>query len=419
MYFDFLAFIRCNFRAIFKTRGKPYRLTPKRFLFLVLWLIIYVLASIINHFFFLLDEVLFPKYHDQEIKQPVFIIGNPRSGTTFLHRLLYKDQSIFTSFTVWEMAFAPSITQRNVLWFFARAGRPIRRFIRSFNKVFRESKVSQTHAIRLTDAEEDEHIMIHCFASETLFNLYPFLDLVFPYFYFDRDIPKDKQRKMMRFYRNMIQRHLYAHGGEKVLLSKNPSYSSRIAALSETFPDAQFIKLVRNPFEAVPSMLNVMAIGLGIFCDPRNPYAYNEELMQLMTYYYFYPVEYFQNKKGKCQFIKYDDLVKHPDEVIKGLYTWMGRACSEDFEALVTQETQTQRHYHSKHHYPLGKMGLSEERIFKEFEEVFSYYEFQHHDFELPEREMTWQAKAWPKLWKIQRKEFRKTESTGENEMAF
>ena len=35
-----------------------------------------------------LDRIAFPGYRQQPIDRPIFIVGNPRSGTTFLHRLL-------------------------------------------------------------------------------------------------------------------------------------------------------------------------------------------------------------------------------------------------------------------------------------------------------------------------------------------
>src|SRR6201995_1629446 len=35
-----------------------------------------------------LDYVFYPSHRKQQIDRPIFIIGNPRSGTTFLHRLL-------------------------------------------------------------------------------------------------------------------------------------------------------------------------------------------------------------------------------------------------------------------------------------------------------------------------------------------
>ena len=49
-------------------------------------------------------------------------------------------------------------------------------------------------------------------------------------------------------------------------------------------------------------------------------------------------------------------------------------------------------------------MGLSEEHIAREFEEVFSYYEFDNHQYDLKEHPYYWNTDEWPKIWKLQRK---------------
>ena len=171
MYFDFSAFFRYNFKAFFLTKGKHYRLTPKRFLVLFIWLILYVPNEIIYHLFLLLDEMLFPGYRKQEVKAPVFIIGNPRSGTTLLHRLMNMDGKTFTSFQVWELIFAPSITQRKLVWGIIKiakmAGAPVNKVLQTLNKrTTRRTK--KIHAVRIDAAEEDDHVLIHGWCSATL-----------------------------------------------------------------------------------------------------------------------------------------------------------------------------------------------------------------------------------------------------------
>ena len=42
-----------------------------------------------------LDELLFPQYHQKVIRTPIFIVAQPRSATTFLHRTLASDEQMF------------------------------------------------------------------------------------------------------------------------------------------------------------------------------------------------------------------------------------------------------------------------------------------------------------------------------------
>ncbi|HEY4794368.1 MAG TPA: sulfotransferase, partial [Mycobacterium sp.] len=60
-----------------------------------------------------LDHVFYPSHRKQPIDRPIFIIGNPRSGTTFLHRLLLGAGDM-AALELWEMLF-PAITARKLL----------------------------------------------------------------------------------------------------------------------------------------------------------------------------------------------------------------------------------------------------------------------------------------------------------------
>ena len=60
-----------------------------------------------------LDHLVYPRHRKQAIDRPIFIIGNPRSGTTFLHRLLLGAGDM-AAFELWEMLF-PAITARKLL----------------------------------------------------------------------------------------------------------------------------------------------------------------------------------------------------------------------------------------------------------------------------------------------------------------
>ena len=84
----------------FSILGKIIRETYRQFnlrvwLLSVLFIFLYSLQQVIFLFFRLLDEIFHRGYRKVQIKQPVFIIANPRSGTTFLHRLMALDEEQF------------------------------------------------------------------------------------------------------------------------------------------------------------------------------------------------------------------------------------------------------------------------------------------------------------------------------------
>jgi len=65
---------------------------------------------LINRFFLLIDHIFFPEFLKIDVKSPVFIIGHPRSGTSFLHNLFIRANGI-TVFKAWHIIF-PALTAR-------------------------------------------------------------------------------------------------------------------------------------------------------------------------------------------------------------------------------------------------------------------------------------------------------------------
>ena len=62
----------------------------------------------------------FPGYREVEIRDPVHVVGIPRSGTTYMHRALAAHPG-FTSLRKWELLLAPSVTKKK--FFFLLLGR--------------------------------------------------------------------------------------------------------------------------------------------------------------------------------------------------------------------------------------------------------------------------------------------------------
>ena len=60
----------------------------------------------------LLDHIFFPSIRKKKIT-PLVIVGNPRSGTTFLHRFLIK-QGLGVGAQLWQMVY-PSLTLQKLI----------------------------------------------------------------------------------------------------------------------------------------------------------------------------------------------------------------------------------------------------------------------------------------------------------------
>ena len=57
--------------------------------------LVILLLRIIVFLFMFIDRIFIPKLWYKKIEKPIIIVGNPRSGTTFLHRFLVNNAKYF------------------------------------------------------------------------------------------------------------------------------------------------------------------------------------------------------------------------------------------------------------------------------------------------------------------------------------
>jgi hypothetical protein len=379
MKFNFRLFIRQIRYSFTKTRGTPARLTPRRFAILLFFFPIFTILKLYSWLGFAWDDIFYKDYQQQKLAQPVFIIGNPRSGTTYLHRLLARDVKNFSYIRMWEVIFAPSISQRKLLWFFkkidnALGGNFQRWLLQQEKKTYVSNPI---HKMGLLEPEEDEGILFSMW--ETIFTsvVFPHPDLVRKYAYFDKQVPLPKRRKIMQFYRSCLRRHLFARNSDKKFLSKNPTFSPKVDSLYEFFPDAKIIYLVRNPLDTVPSIISWMSFQWKQFSDPAENYLFKDYMIELAKEWYEYPLERFSKAPADSYaIIRYEDLVQNPREVIEGIYQNFGFDLAPEFEAILDEAASRAISYKSKHKYSLREMGLSKKGIVKTFALVFKRFGF-------------------------------------------
>lgn len=382
MDFNFKLFLRQIGYTFTKSRGTPARLTPKRIAILLFFFPVFTILKLSTWLGFAWDDVFYKQYQQQKLAQPVFIIGNPRSGTTFLHRLLARDEMNFSYIRMWEVIFAPSVSQRKLIWFLKKIddglGGPVQGWLLAIEKKTWLS--NPMHKIGLLEAEEDEGILFSMW--ETIFTtvVFPHPDLVRDYAFFDKQIPLFQRRKIMQFYRSCLRRHLFARNSDKKFLSKNPTFCPKVDSLYEFFPDAKIIYLVRNPLETIPSIVSWMSYEWKQFSDPVEKYLFKDYLLELAKEWYEYPLERFsQAPADSYAIVRYDDLVQTPGQIISDIYEKFGFELSLEFRNILDEANQRAACYKSKHRYSLQKMGLTRKEILQTFGFVFKRFGFRPH----------------------------------------
>jgi hypothetical protein len=379
MKFNLRLFVRQIGYSFTRTKGTPARLTPRRFAILLFFFPIFTILKLSSWLGFAWDDIFYKDYRQQKLAQPVFIIGNPRSGTTYLHRLLARDANNFSYIRMWEVIFAPSISQRKLLWFVKRidntlGGNLQRWLLQQEKKTYVSNPI---HKMGLLEPEEDESILFSMW--ETIFTsvVFPHPDLVRKYAYFDKQVPLLERRKIMQFYRSCLRRHLFARNSDKKFLSKNPTFSPKVDSLYEFFPDAKIIYLVRNPLDTIPSIISWMSFQWRQFSDPAEDYLFRDYMIELAKEWYEYPLERFsQAPPDSYAIVRYEDLVLNPKKVIAGIYDKFGFDLASEFESILDEASSRAVSYKSKHKYSLREMGLSKQGLVKTFASVFKRFGF-------------------------------------------
>jgi hypothetical protein len=379
MRFNLKLYLKTIKFAFFKSEGTPGRLSPKRFfinLFIFLFWPAWMLSMRIAYLF---DNLFYPEHQEQDVKEPVFIVGNFRSGTTFLHRLLTKDDQS-TSFTSFELYMAPSVVgrkfYRGLLKVNYAIGNPARWVIGLFNRIV--EKEAYMHKIGLDEAEEDGQVLFHVWSSFDLLAFFPFPKLIKKYIYYDDQVPADVKKRDMDYYSEIVRKHIYSHGGKRYI-SKNPSYSPKVKTLHQYFPDAKFINIVRNPLQVIPSTISLYSKHCQTYGDPENEYNLQETVIEYSKHWYLYPHQYLKSLPSN-QYVRvlYKDLVADPEGTIRDIYQRFNFEISPEFAEVLRAEAEKAKSYKSKHNYSLKKMGLSKQRIQREFQFITTQIESQN-----------------------------------------
>lgn len=379
MPFNFAVFAKLTFLQLFKSKNTVLQFTKRRRTAMLLWYLVIPIHQLLTFICFYLDEIFFPRYRRQEIKAPVFIVGNFRSGSTLLQRLMARDEH-FTSMNVAEIYIAPTLTQRQFWKFLGFLDRILlggrgRRYLDTRDKAWLDT--IQMHKVGLFTPDEDEGLLITIWATMFLQFVFPVMDDLPPFDRFDEELPLKQRQRIMGFYRAIIRRHLFYTGGNKMYLAKSPAHSARIDSLVEFFPDARIIYLARNPMRLVPSALNFFKYIWNYMGIPDGARKFQRAMFRQMKYWYLYPMQRFKDlPPARYMVVRYNDMVADIKGTVESLYQWMELSLSAGFRRTIEQVVSANQAFESDNVYTLEELGLSREQISREFDEVFNLFQF-------------------------------------------
>jgi omega-hydroxy-beta-dihydromenaquinone-9 sulfotransferase len=372
MYIDLDLFLKAEHLSLFRTRFR-FRRWAYIFLFTGLFWLMWLIVA----FGRMLDQLPFPGFKRQALRQPVFIIAPPRSGTTLMQKLMSLDEERFVHNKLYQTIF-PAVSYQRLLsglvWLDRHTGRWLGRLV-----AFAEKRLfggwDDVHRMRFDQPEEDDGFFVYTFVTEAIYLLFPHVEELWEAGFQDA-LPTRRRHKLMRYYRSCLQRRLYVDGPDKTMLSKATQSSGALQSLLEAFPDAKFITIVRHPYQSVASHVSVFYPVWHAHSPELAKNSAVSKSYALLAVRWFQHLFEFRDKLSPRQYycIDYRDLMHDPVDVLGKLYDHFGWKLSGAFRARLVASAQQGRKFQSNHEYTLEEFGLSKQWIQEELGPLLDYY---------------------------------------------
>jgi len=330
------------------------RPTAKRVIVILFAMPAIVFHVLWTHLFLKLDDLFFPEYRFQNADSPVFILGLPRSGTSFLLSLMAGNRREFTAFQLWEMIFAPSVIQKlfflKVGRFLAETGLPVKAMVKRLDN-FLFTKIQGIHDLRLLAVEEDELLFMYLFQSAYLIFLFPELEGL--HRLLEPGKGDDLSKRNMAFYRSLVKRHLYVFDrrGQKCFLSKNPMHAIRLNALPSVFPASRYLFIRRPLEESIPSMISLNQHLYRHFGSEQAQNPLRAETIETLLKW----DSALRDFKGKTSLplleIDFKQLIKRPSGEAQRIHRWLNIPVAGDYWRFLESQDEFSENYSSRHRY--------------------------------------------------------------------
>ncbi|MEI6134323.1 MAG: sulfotransferase [Desulfomonile sp.] len=244
-----------------------------------------------------------------EIKQsPFFVLGHWRSGTTHLHNLLSLDEN-FSSPKVYQCLFPYH-------FIFSQVGSGAMSFLGP-----RKRPMDNVDFSSLVPHEDE-------FALAALSLVSPYIKVIFPvtgeswHTELDLDkIPEQWRTSWKEAFLVFLKKMQLSEGGKPLL--KSPPHTARIKHLLEMFPDAQFVHIVRNPYEVYLSSLNLWnkSFAKARLQEPSDELVQNQILSWYVEMFELYERDKALIPHGALTELKFEDLEAEPIVELEKIYT--------------------------------------------------------------------------------------------------
>jgi hypothetical protein len=253
-------------------------------------------------------------------KQPLFILGHWRSGTTLLHNMLTKDPSN-TYLTTYQSLFPNNLASKWLFRTFMRINMP-------------DKRPSDGVELNIDFPQEDEFAF--CNMQPNAYYNFFYFPKEYRSFYekavMHKDLSKTDIDKWYSSYDRLLKKAIVDGGGERIIV-KNPVNTARIKQLLHLYPDARFLYIYRNPITVFHSTRRFFQQLYPTLWLHRVDNEFIDEM--IFDVYGRLMNDYMEQKtlipEGNLMELRFEEFEKNPVEELEKIYT---NLFGEDFNAV-------------------------------------------------------------------------------------
>ena len=307
-----------------------------------------------------------PEIDREVVVRPVFIVGINRTGTTYLHRLMSRDER-FWVLRLYEYG-EPVLSMAEYATVAGTLDDPRRERTEEMLQASEIVKALEgIHDFNIDEPEEDFPIFRMAFAAWV-----STVRLHLPEF--GRWLTTTGSRKAYAFHRRVIQQYSWQRRIRKPefrgqWLFKMPFHLMELESLLETYPDALFIQTHRAPNKFMGSWNSLVARVRSIASEPLPAYELGAAQLEFMSGMMEKAVRFRETHpelEHRWIDVNYVDLVEDPLAVVHGIYehfNWpLKRAAVTAMDHWLLRQVERRR-TESRHRYDLADFGLTPEDI--------------------------------------------------------
>ena len=301
------------------------------------------------------DRLIFPNAFSSCIQNPIMIVGNPRSGTTFLHRYLVKN-GIGVGSQLWQMLYPSIILQKMI--------KPLLPLLEKVSPTRHHSTAAHKTSLQSVETDDvaiffrymDGFFLYGFILSWAEENLFSWVD----------PLERDTSDRDYKWLKSIWLRNQFMANSNRTV-GKLFSLSSNLPKFLKQFPDSKILYIIRDPLSVIPSGLSLVTgvldkrFGFWNLPIEKRSHFINRLYHGLVQLLLRFHSDWISEKidKSKVMIVPFDRMMGDFDNLMGEILEFANHDPSDELKKDILETADKQRKFKSEHKYDLEKFGLN------------------------------------------------------------